>query len=49
MARHGPVTAAWISVFSQIAALATAGFLVIRLRARPQTYSVSKPNMEDAG
>lgn len=41
-------TAAWISVWSQTAALATAFVLVIRLRARGQGGDVSNPNAEDA-
>jgi O-antigen/teichoic acid export membrane protein len=42
------VTAAWISVWSQAAALATAIVLVIRLRGLRQSDGVSIPNRKDA-
>ncbi|WP_321382459.1 oligosaccharide flippase family protein [Rhizobium sp.] len=42
------VTAAWISVWSQAAALATAIVLVIRIRAQRQSDGISKASREDA-
>ncbi|MDQ1184131.1 lipopolysaccharide biosynthesis protein [Agrobacterium larrymoorei] len=46
--RMGAATAAWISVWSQAAALATALVLVTRLSPRGQSRNVSNPNAEDA-
>jgi len=46
--RMDAATAAWISVWSQAAALATTLVLVTRLSPRGQSRNVSNPNAEDA-